>query len=112
MASIKAKPRMLSLMDELEETYVEEAPHIDFEIKEVDETTSSCLDNCTPTFDEPDVPKLKMGSKARQESMINECYTPASIFKQKNNGLRKRIQSDSSEELVQPVNPFTQVLNQ
>jgi len=73
MASIKAKPRMLSLMDELEETHVEEAPRIDFEIKEVDETTSSCLDNCTPTFDEPDVPKLMMGIKARQESKNFEC---------------------------------------
>jgi hypothetical protein len=60
-------------MDELEETHVEEAPRIDFEIKEVDETTSSCLDNCTPTFDEPDVPKLMMGIKARQESKNFEC---------------------------------------
>ena len=62
MASIKAKPRILSLMDELEETCVVEAPQIDFKIQEVDETTSSCLDNCTPTFDE-------MGIKARQETI-------------------------------------------
>ena len=63
---------MLLLMDELEETYVEhEPPQIDFEIKEVEENTSSCLENSTPTFDEPDVPR-QLG-RARQDNVQKDC---------------------------------------